>query len=117
MMMVILRYTDGRLTVTIPADDVEAFAVSWPCFGDVQDDTKITADFAPNGDLEDLDGDGGFDERGVLALLEDVKAYGFGCVTKLRCRHIDRPDMARVAKYLDDCRALGIEPVPASAWN
>ncbi|SFJ47614.1 hypothetical protein SAMN03159338_1498 [Sphingomonas sp. NFR04] len=115
--MLVTRHTDGGLSAFIPAADIMAFAIHWPCFGFVASSDVITASWAPNGDLQDISGDFGFEERGVAALIKDAEQYGFGCVIQAQCRHEHDVTMARVQQYLDDCDALGVERVPLITFN
>lgn len=64
------------ITYTATAHELREFAARWPCFGEVK--TDLTATFADNGDLADIDGDEGLDDSGVLAVLDDMKSGAIG---------------------------------------
>jgi hypothetical protein len=58
-------------TAVLEPAEVNEWALAWPCFG--RTDKPLEAQYdARNGDLLDVDGDDGLEERGVVALLEDV---------------------------------------------
>jgi hypothetical protein len=69
-----MRYRDNGCyySVNISAREVDNFASRWPCFGPRR---AIWAQFDKrNGDLVDLEGAGGMDSSGVLALLQDCQS-------------------------------------------
>ena len=65
--------------VACSADDVRAFAASWPCSG-LHGLQGVTFEFAGNGDLVDVTYRNGNSERwdgpALVALSQDAQAYG-----------------------------------------
>jgi hypothetical protein len=70
---------------TLRFDAIEAFKRSWPCHGLPDNLHSISAEFAGNGDLVDIEayGEDGalldsaeFDGPALLALVEDCQRFG-----------------------------------------
>jgi hypothetical protein len=63
----------SETTVVCTTEDVANFARMWPCFGEPR---PITFVFDGRGDLTEIIGnEAGLDERGLLILSEDAKAF------------------------------------------
>jgi hypothetical protein len=71
----LIRADQHGAAVRLSRDQVQDFAASWPCFGEVRHALEFA--FDSRGDLVDVSGDAGLDERGVLALVTDTQSAIF----------------------------------------
>lgn len=74
--MISVAIVNGYRRVRLSEAALNAFARTWPCFGDVR--RPLLVEFEPDGSLCDLVGDAGLDEAGVAAIVQDCEAFMAG---------------------------------------
>lgn len=80
----LIERANGYTTCTVHPEEVAAFKRRWPC-SDLPDDTAITFEYEPNGDLVGISPDSeDFDGPALVALSQD--AYRTARMNHLRDR-------------------------------
>jgi hypothetical protein len=79
--------------IQLSADDVNAWAERWPCFGSAYRSLLLQYD-SRNGDLVSIEGDADLDGAGVAALSNDcafmgAERFGLDTVTEMRRPYAD----------------------------